>query len=556
MLSAHLRQASFRAALLAATGAVALAAPAAGGPPAAPTLRLDFESTATGTAPEGWNASEVEAWGWTLAADETKAHSGKRSLHLAVTEPHGGSGFTWTTDATPFRGRVVRVELTYRNHGDAPPILVEVERPGHAVPFRGAIAMPPAPAEGGTEEAWRTVSLEGGVAPDATTVTVRILPPGRGWEGWIDDLAIVPIASLEERPYEIRRIAADRLADRDIHPFALRSERLSAFAGHDVTMRAAVFVPPGSEPATLPVAYFVHGFGGDHTAAWILGPRFRAALAEGNDVPLLHVFLDGSCPLGHHEFADSANNGPWGEALVHELIPAIEKAYGGIRPASRRFVTGHSSGGWSALWLMVRYPDTFGGCWATAPDPVDFRDFSGIDLYTATNLYRDEHGEPRPLVMRDGKAAMTVEAYARNEWKVAPLGGQLASFEAVFSPRGPDGVPLQLFDRETGAIDRSVVEAWKAYDIGLLLRQNAAELVPKLKGKVHVWCGSIDTFRLDGAVRLLQADLAKLGSDADVLLVEGRDHGSLWNPHDELWPKGMSERIHREMAKAAAARNR
>jgi hypothetical protein len=106
---------------------------------------------------------------------------------------------------------------------------------------------------------------------------------------------------------------------------------------------------------------------------------------------------------------------------------------------------------------------------------------------------------------------------------------------------------MRLFDWKSGAIDTFVADAWRKYDISLILQENWKTLGPKLKGKVHVWIGTIDTFRLEGATTLLKEELGKLGSDADILLVEGRDHGSLFAPQPELWPKGMMTRIHNEM---------
>jgi hypothetical protein len=122
-------------------------------------------------------------------------------------------------------------------------------------------------------------------------------------------------------------------------------------------------------------------------------------------------------------------------------------------------------------------------------------------------------------------------------------GGQLGSFEAVFSPRGPDGKPRQLWDRATGRIDPEVAKAWEAYDIRLKLERNWATLGPKLAGKLHVFTGGDDTFYLEGAARLLGESLKKLGSDAVVEIVPGRDHGSLMD-------RGLRERIAREMADA------
>ncbi len=341
----------------------------------------------------------------------------------------------------------------------------------------------------------------------------------------------------------------------DVAETTLRSDLLSAFWGRDVAMHATVVVPQGADDGTiaaLPVCYDIHGFGGNHKRGFRIGPKLRSEI-KGGYPAMVYVFLDASCSMGHHEFADSVNNGPRGRALIEEFIPAIERQFGGVRQPSQRFLTGHSSGGWSVLWLQVTYPEFFGGCWSTSPDPVDFRDWSGVDLYSATNVFRDELGQPRPLVMRGKSVAMTLEEYAQQEHKRGKLDGQMASFDAVFSPRGTDGRPMVMFDRETGAINPDVVAAWKRYDIGLILRKRWNELGPKLKGKLHVWCGDEDTYRLQGAVQLLKADLTALGSDADVLLVPGRNHGSIFAPHDELWPKGMLDRVHREMSAQAKA---
>lgn len=244
-------------------------------------------------------------------------------------------------------------------------------------------------------------------------------------------------------------------------------------------------------------------------------------------VEFIRVLLDPSCPLGHHVFADSANNGPVGQALIAELIPAFEKSYRSIAKSSARFVTGHSSGGWTSLWLQVTYPDYFGGTWSTAPDPVDFRDFQRINLYNpGKNMYVDAKDEQRPLGRSRGQVFVHYKEFADNEWTLGP-GGQLHSFEAVFSPRGKDGKPLLVWDRKTGVVNTNVAKTWEKYDIRLILEQNWNTLGPKLKGKLHVFMGDEDTFYLEGATILLKKSLEELKSDALVEIHPGKDHGSL-----------------------------
>jgi acetyl esterase/lipase len=135
---------------------------------------------------------------------------------------------------------------------------------------------------------------------------------------------------------------------------------------------------------------------------------------------------------------------------------------------------------------------------------------------------------------------MTLEEYARMERVLGYFGGQFASFDAVFSPRGADGQPMQLFDRDTGRIDPVVQKAWERYDISRILRQNWQALGPRLRGKLHIIVGTADTFHLDEAARLLDETLKELGSDARVEFVEGRNHF-------DLYKGGLTERIAREM---------
>jgi hypothetical protein len=319
------------------------------------------------------------------------------------------------------------------------------------------------------------------------------------------------------------------------------SKLLSDFHKRPVKMRAGVVLPKSfaTEPKKrYPVVYEIPGFGGTHESA-----ARRIGSTDVAGVEMIWVVLDPSCRLGHHVFADSANNGPCGRALVEELIPAIEKQYRGLGVPAARFVTGHSSGGWSSLWLQVTYPDFFGGVWSTSPDPVDFRDFQRINVYRpGVNMFIDDKGERRPLARSNGKPTLYYQPFSDMD-RIAGHGGQLDSFNAVFSPRGSDGKPVPLWDRDTGAVNDKVAKHWQKYDIRLTLENNWKALGPKLAGKLHVYTGSEDTFYLDGAVVLLKESLAKLGSDAAVEVVPGRDHGNLIDAK-------MRERMNKEMAEA------
>ncbi len=323
----------------------------------------------------------------------------------------------------------------------------------------------------------------------------------------------------------------------------VRSPLLSEFHNRETYLEATVLLPQSyyqQKQRKYPTIYSIPGFGGDHFRG-----RRDTPVAEKNEdgVEFIRVFLNPQCKWGHHVFADSANNGPVGKAFTTEFLPALEAMYRAIPNQRARFLTGHSSGGWSSLWLQVTYPDTFGGTWSTAPDPVDFRDFQQINLYDpADNMYRDARNQARPIARVGGRPVLWYESFSKME-EVLGHGGQLRSFEAVFSPRGKDGKPLKVYDRETGNIHPEVAETWKTFDIRLILESNWKKLAPKLAGKIHVFMGDQDTFYLEGATILLKKSLDQLSDQTVVEIFPGKNHSSLLS-------KDLLLRIRKEMVQS------
>jgi len=337
----------------------------------------------------------------------------------------------------------------------------------------------------------------------------------------------------------------------DIKVVEYESPSLTAFWGRPVTMRAAVVLPPGYDKEVqrqYPAVYFHHGFQGSYRDAWWQGIPLLRQMAAGKIMPSVMIFLDGSCPGGDHEFADSVNNGPWGRALTQEFVPYLEHEFRLIAKPSARFTTGHSSGGWASLWAQITYPDFYGGTWSTAPDPVDFRSFTGFNATPGSkdNAYRKAGGNLRNLMRAKGKDLVSLEDFAHQEEVLGEYGGAFSSFEWVFSPHGPGGRPMKLFNRVTGVLDPQVTQAWQKYDIRLSLDRDWERLGPKLKGKLHIICGAEDTFHLEEAVNMLCAFLKEKGSNAACEIVPGRDHMDLYNPY-KTYPEGLSIRIAKEM---------
>jgi hypothetical protein len=344
--------------------------------------------------------------------------------------------------------------------------------------------------------------------------------------------------------------SANAEADAHIRPIDFVSPSLTAFWGRTMRIRGIVLLPPDYEETrdTYPTVYRAEGFGATLAGLNSAARRHYAMMKSGDTPPMIRVFLDHSSPWGTHEFADSVNNGPWGNALTEELIPWLEARYRMDKEPSGRFTTGHSSGGWFALWQQVRYPHVFGGTWARAPDPVDFRSFTGINIYAPNaNAYVRPDGRPQPLVRDEtGKEIMSVREYTLRENVLGDYGGQIDSFDWVFSPRGNDGRPMPLFDRATGRIDPAVARYWREnYDISNIIRRDWEKLKPQLDGKIHVIMGTMDTFHLDEAAKILDLELQALGAEADFYWMEGRTHGNLDRIGED--PQGLEKKIAWEM---------
>ena len=316
--------------------------------------------------------------------------------------------------------------------------------------------------------------------------------------------------------------------------FEMKSALLSRATGRDVMLRAGIALPAGWDDPNhrrriFPAVYVVPGFGGRRDAAASMA-RLLADPATRELVPqAAWVVLDPECPLGHHAFVDSAANGPWGTALVEELIPELERRFRLVRRPEGRIVTGHSSGGWSALWLQLEHPGTFGACFASSPDPVDFSRFQLSDLYSDASVFSDPEGKERPsyrvpLMKQFDKVCMTVREEASMERVLGPArdsGEQWDSWAATWSAVDPaTKLPRPLFDSATGTIDRGVVRnEWSRYDIAARVRADPARFVPIFRERVRLLCGGRDGFYLERAVAGLQDALT---AAADALMAKGQ----------------------------------
>jgi hypothetical protein len=209
---------------------------------------------------------------------------------------------------------------------------------------------------------------------------------------------------------------------------------------------------------------------------------------------------------------NSENLGPYGDAINQELIPSIEKQFRGLGEGWARFLYGGSTGGWEALGVQMFYPDFYNGCFAACPDPIDFRQFTVIDLYKDKNAYFTE-GPWRRVARpghRDylGHISTTIEAMNRLELVLGDRGrsgGQWDIWQAVYSPVGADGYPKPIWDKKSGVIDPDVAAYWRErYDLGYILRRDWDKVGRKLRGKIHIYVGEADNYFLNNAVYLVE----------------------------------------------------
>jgi Putative esterase len=322
----------------------------------------------------------------------------------------------------------------------------------------------------------------------------------------------------------------------------IRSEVLTKFWGRPMFLSAVVLVPEGFDEhpnARFPLIifhdHFVSGFEDFRTTPPDpdLQPTYseRFHLAGYNriqqqeaykfyqqwvapDFPrVLIVKIQHANPFYDDSYAvNSANVGPYGDAIENELVPAIEKQFRGIGQGWARFVYGGSTGGWEALAVQVFYPDHYNGAFAACPDPIDFHEFTNIDLYDDKNAFYLEgaHKRVEQPAMRDYLGHTLITTREVNGYELAlgdhgRSGEQFDIWQAVYGPVGEDGYPAQIFNKQTGEIDHSVANYWRQhYDLEAILERDWAKLGPELAGKIHIYVGSDDTYFLNDAVYRMQ----------------------------------------------------
>ncbi len=365
----------------------------------------------------------------------------------------------------------------------------------------------------------------------------------------------------------------------------IQSKLLTEFWGRPMYLGAHILLPEGWDahpevkyPLAIYHGHFPDDFGGFRTTPpdTSLKPdyneRFKISgynkivqqeaydfykLWTGTNFPrVLAIEIQHPTPYYDDSYAvNSQNNGPYGDAIMYELIPEIEKSFRGIGQGWARFMYGGSTGGWEVLATQIFYPDEFNGCYSACPDPIDFRQYTVVDIYKDKNAYfleSDFKKTPRPGQRNYlGHVSATLQEVNNREMVLGSKsrsGQQWDIWEAVFSPVGKDGYPMPIWDKKTGVIDKTIAEYWKEnYDLSYIMNRDWKKIGNKLKGKIHIYCGDMDNYYLNNAVYLTEAMLKALDNptyDGEVDYGDRAEH--CWNG-DHAQPNAISRLRYHQM---------
>jgi hypothetical protein len=327
----------------------------------------------------------------------------------------------------------------------------------------------------------------------------------------------------------------------------IESKLLSAFWGRKFELGAFVLLPDGFDqhpdaryPLVVNPAHFPAGLTafstilpdptakGNEKTIQEYAYRFYKEWTSGKLPRMLVMAIQHPTPYYDDSYGvNSANNGPYGDAITQELIPYIEQKFHGIGQPWARALTGCSTGGWEALGMQIMYPDFYNGTWAGAPSPIDFRAWRLVNIYDDDNAYWYEGAwglVPRPGVgsrgpnevmpanrTEDDHVGVTMEQDNLYELAVGDHGrgaGLWDGMQAVFGPIAADGYPGMIWDKRTGTIDHAVANYWRDHsDLGYILKRDWPTIGPRLAGKIHLTVGTSDQWYLSNAVRYVDAFL-------------------------------------------------
>ena len=295
-----------------------------------------------------------------------------------------------------------------------------------------------------------------------------------------------------------------------------KSELLSKFWGRPIYLGAIVLLPRDYNRTTIryPIDYLQGHFSLDAPYRFDEQNEFSKAWLSDRFPRMIAVTLQHPNPYYDDSYlVNSPNVGPYDDALMQELIPAIEKQFRVIDQPYARVVSGGSTGGWISAYLQIFHPTFFGGAWCYCPDAVTFSDVEGVNFYQDDNaFYKMYDWRPVPTInsrFPNGQAIQTSEQ--RNRFELVSgthgrSGEQIDIWSAVWGPVGDDGFFKPAFDKATGKIDPAVVAYWRDHwDLLEHLKREWPTVGPALKDNLYFFAGDADTYFLNNSTMELDA---------------------------------------------------
>ncbi|MEQ8715713.1 MAG: alpha/beta hydrolase-fold protein [Cyclobacteriaceae bacterium] len=330
----------------------------------------------------------------------------------------------------------------------------------------------------------------------------------------------------------------------------IQSDILTEFWGQPMYLGATILLPKGYEDN--PDAFYPTIYQQGHFS---LKPPMRFEEDSENelyqswtsdDFPrFLGVTIQHPTPYFDDSYAvNSVNNGPYGDAIHQELIPKIEQEFRTISKSWARLLTGGSTGGWESFALQVLYPDFYGGTWSFAPDPLDFRNVEGINIYEDENAFYKQHEwykVPTINTRNPETAEAVLTSEQRNRMELVNgtkgrSGQQLDIWSAVYGPIGADGYFKPLFNKRTGEMDSTVAAYWmENFDLRYYLEKNWSEVGPKLVGKLNIITGHMDNFYLNQGVYHMEEFLENTQNPyyGGTVTYGAKQKGHSWRPYSQ-----------------------
>ncbi|KAK5047229.1 hypothetical protein LTR84_006751 [Exophiala bonariae] len=384
--------------------------------------------------------------------------------------------------------------------------------------------------------------------------------------GQIVELVLNNVTAVEDfTGEEIGGCSQGNYEDTDTLKYVkIRSEALSDFWGRDMYVGANVLLPSGYDEndtsTRYPVIYSQGHWPADAGAfryptanfseAWDNGTIPGASGQPDRPTPkMIMVTFRHESPFYDDSYAvNTANIGPYGDAINDELIPYLDSVFNTIAEPYARIQLGGSTGGWISAASVIFRPDLFGACFSNYPDSLDFHKHQDISLYTATNAYVKGDGSATPSIrdFENGTQVILATTAQENHWELTFGTSSRSSLQwdvwnAVFGVQGYNNYPLEPWNKVTGEIYPEAVEYWKHMDLANYIVtnwDNERNLGSVLRERLFIYVGTWDDYFLNEGVEEFQKTINTVaGSDEywmNITIMPEKPHGGNYQSR-EIW---------------------